>query len=456
MALQPVESPPWSDLLPELLGRIAACCPKPVDRGSFRAVCRSWHFAVRHHCPRTPLTPWVLLPDGSFLTLSDGHRDLPSAVHRYGLYVKPSGGGRHHLQLPKNTTCIGYSNGWLALLHKHPESLSEHGVFLLHDPFSNKTVPLPEVDAISAKAPWPHAFDVFKVLMRSTADDIVSIMTFSRHYPFVLCLPGKSAWTPESETHPFMHIVDIAFLGDKLYGITKAEDLFSFDLALHDHVPVIDSCKRVVRHPVPLDPYSYDDYPQWSDVDEDDDRGNNEEPLLSGDEGDGDDEEELLDLDDYYEYDSENEAYIWNQAPIKIDCWFDEDDKERPEDEIATIRYLVESHGKLIMVRRHLRIPNDLPRYTRKVEVFEADIEVGAWVSVAGRGLSDHGSALFISQRFSKSVFASEYGDGQVDEGAIYFMDTGEVFHVRSTTISPALWCLGFGENMWVFPPDLT
>lgn len=158
MALQSTESPPWSDLLPELLGRIVACCPKPVDRASFRAVYRSWRFAVRHHCPRTPLTPWVLLPDGSFLTLSDGHRDLPSAIRRYrgpyGMYVKPSGGGLRSLPLPENTRCIGYSNGWLALLHQCHESW-ENGTFSLHDPFSNKTGTLPEVDAISAKAPCP-------------------------------------------------------------------------------------------------------------------------------------------------------------------------------------------------------------------------------------------------------------------------------------------------------------
>ncbi|KAK3138163.1 hypothetical protein QOZ80_5AG0365330 [Eleusine coracana subsp. coracana] len=203
MALQSAESPPWSDLPPELLGRIATCFRKPVDRASFRAVCRSWRLAVRHHCPRTPLTPWALHHDGSFFTLPDGHhRNLPTTAIRryepasYGFYNNPSrfSRARHRLPLPKHTRCIGSSNGWLALLRLHhgPES-SEHGTFLLHDPFSNTTVRLSEVNAVSAKAPCPDALDVFKVLMRSTIDDIVAVMTLSRHCSFILSLPGKSA-----------------------------------------------------------------------------------------------------------------------------------------------------------------------------------------------------------------------------------------------------------------------
>ncbi|TVT97107.1 hypothetical protein EJB05_57646, partial [Eragrostis curvula] len=448
MASQSVALPPWSDLLPELLGRIAVRCTKPVDRASFRAVCRSWHLAVRHHCPRMPLTPWVLLPNGSFLTLADGHRDLPSKVTSYGCFVKPSSGaGLHRLPLPENTTCVGYSNGWLALEHHHR---GDYSSLSLHDPFSNTTVPLPEVDAISAKAPWPRVFDVLKVLMRSTADDVVVFMSDNSHYPLVLSLPGKSASVPEPQAPPFAYIIDIAFLGDRLYGITKAEDLFSFDLALHDHVPAINSCTRVIRHPGLQDPNGYDYLLQWSDVEEEEydseDGGSEEEEALS-------DSEHASQDSDEYEYDSENEALLRNQVPLSVDIWFDED--EQPPVRTTTIRYLVESRGRLILVRRQLRMPENLPRYTRKVEVFEADTEVGAWVPVVG-GLCDGGQALFLAKRFSKSVAASEYGEGRLDEDAIYFMDTAEVFHMRTGGISPALWCLDFWEPTWAFPPDLS
>ncbi|KAL6657295.1 hypothetical protein ACP70R_005075 [Stipagrostis hirtigluma subsp. patula] len=482
-------TPPWSDLLPELLGRIAACCPRPADRASFRAVCTSWRSA----CPRTPLLPWVLLPDGSFLTLSDGARDdLPSAVLPQRDFVKPSGGGLHRLPLPTNTTCVGSTDDWLALRRRDPSSGSD--TFLLHNPFSGATVPLPGVDAAGAKAPRLASFHVRKVLlMRSAAQDITvaAVMSNSRHCPLILSSPGKGTWAPEPFADPFSYIADIAFLGDKLYGITKAEDLFSFDLDLHgDQAPSVTDCKRVIRHP--LDYYDY--YLPWSDIDDDDEQSftdddedeegsddEDEDEEGFDDDDDDDEEEEGLDHDknngfndddddDDYDDDEEEEEEVLSeyssdssydqneyitslQVPISVDCWFNQDD-EPPRDEIITIRYLVESRGKLIMVRRQLQYPNNLPRYTRKVEVFKADMDAGAWVPVSG-GLDDGGQAIFIGKRFSKCVSTCEYGEGQLDDDAIYFMDTAEVFHLRSGTISPALWCLCYWDSTWVFPPDL-
>lgn len=115
MPLQSTAATPWSDLPPELLGRIASCCPNP-DRARFRSVCRSWHLAVRHHCPQTALPPWVVFPDGSFLMLSDSVHHLPSAILPHGIFLKPSDGGVHRLlTLPESTTCVGSTNGWLAL-----------------------------------------------------------------------------------------------------------------------------------------------------------------------------------------------------------------------------------------------------------------------------------------------------------------------------------------------------
>jgi hypothetical protein len=53
-----------------------------------------------------------------------------------------------------------------------------------------------------------------------------------------------------------MYIVDIAFMGDQLHGITRAEDLFALDLVLHqDQVPAISNCKRFIRHL--LDSFGY-------------------------------------------------------------------------------------------------------------------------------------------------------------------------------------------------------
>jgi hypothetical protein len=106
--------------------------------------------------------------------------------------------------------------------------------FLLHNPFSNTTVPLPGMDAVCAKAAalgeWFHVFKVLLMSSSAAAADIVVIVSQSRNYPFALSLPGKGqddTWTPEPHAPPFMHIIDIAFVGDdNLYGITRAEDLF--------------------------------------------------------------------------------------------------------------------------------------------------------------------------------------------------------------------------------------
>ncbi|KAL6657294.1 hypothetical protein ACP70R_005074 [Stipagrostis hirtigluma subsp. patula] len=427
--------PPWSDLLPELLGRIAARCRRPADRASFRAVCSSWHSAARHHCPPMPLRPWIVLPDGSFLTLSDGDRDLPSAVLPYGVFVKPADGGLHRLPLPQNTICVGSTDSWLALRRRD----SSGQTFLLHNPFSNTTVPLPDVDSIGAKV-TPPEFRVVKVLMRSAAEDIIAVLTISRSWPFVLSLPGKGTWTPEPYTPPFMYIIDVVFLGDKLYGITKAEDLFFFDLdSLHSgQVPTVIGIKRIIRHP--MDYHGYNITP-WSDLEDGDDQDDQAEEDVAS--------ESDYSSDTSHEHDCENEQF---QVPCSVDCWFDEDD-EQPDVEIITIRYLVESCGKMVMVRRQLRIPENLPSYTRGVEVFEADMDAGAWVPVSG-GLGDVGHAIFISTRFSKCVSTCLYEEGALEDDAIYFMDTGEVFHLRSRTIGPARWCLDFKDPTWVFPPD--
>ncbi|TVT97112.1 hypothetical protein EJB05_57651, partial [Eragrostis curvula] len=451
--------PPWSDLLPDLLGRIAARCTKPVDRASFRAVCRSWLSAARHHCPRMSLTPWVLLHDGSFLTLADGHRDLPSKVTTYGVFVKPSSGagGLHRVPLPENAVVVGSTDNWIALQHRKASTF-------LYNPFSDTTVPLPGVDAVGAKAPaW--TFDVIKVLMRSSTtneDIIVAVMTRSSSYPFVLTVPGKGTWVPEPHAPPFKYIVDVAFLGDnKLFGITKAEDLFCFDI--DDQAPAVTDCKRVIKHPMNNDAH---DYVPWSDVDDEDEEEEDNSNSDDDDEEDisSDEEEEELSSSDSeyssdsrYAYGSENEEFFSNQVPTSVDCWFDydEEDDEFRRVQIVTIRYLVQSHGKLIMVRRQLRTPENLQWHTRKVEVFEADLDAAAWVPLTGGLGSDGGQALFVSRRFSKCVSTGSFGQGEIEDDAVYFMDTREVFHMRLGTIGPALWSLNIHDPTWLFPPDL-
>lgn len=222
---------------------------------------------------------------------------------------------------------------------------------------------------------------------------------------------------------------------------------------------MVTGCDRVIRHPMDRPGH---DYVPWSDVDdEDDENGDGEQASTSGGEEEissSEDEDEWSDYssdsssDEYEEDDNvKTECMREDHVPPSFNVWFAEDE----EPPIVTIRYLVEANGKLIMVRRHRRCPrHSVPRYTRDVEVFEADTDAGVWVPVDRLG-DGTGLALFISKRFSKCVSVCSYGQGTLDEDAIYFMDTGEVFDMRSGAISMALWCLHYFTPTSVFPPDL-
>ena len=66
--------------------------------------------------------------------------------------------------------------------------------YLLHNPFTNVTVPLPELDAIIGHV--AETFEVRKVLLRSStnpADDLVTVTTSSSDCNIILCRPGKGA-----------------------------------------------------------------------------------------------------------------------------------------------------------------------------------------------------------------------------------------------------------------------
>jgi hypothetical protein len=97
--------------------------------------------------------------------------------------------------------------------------------------------------------------------------------------------------------------------------------------------------------------------------------------------------------------------------------------------------------------------------FTHKVDVFEADMTAAKWVLVEG-GLGGH--ALFISNRFCKSISAA--CSKEIQEDAIYFIDTDEVFDTRSKTISIPMDDSDYihilrrcdtEELTWVFPPEL-
>uniref|UniRef100_A0A453A5A7 Uncharacterized protein n=2 Tax=Aegilops tauschii TaxID=37682 RepID=A0A453A5A7_AEGTS len=380
---------PWSELPEDLLALVFARIFFPVDRARFQAVCRSWRSAAP--APARQL-PWIVFP----------HRLLPQSHNDRAWHQLVS--------LPKTTTCIGSTDGWIAIDDRVGKM---HRNYLLHNMFSGTTLSLPELDAAIGHV--SKLFNIRKVLLRSTPDDVIALMTNHRSCPIILTRVGKGVWLPESYAAPLVSIIDVAFLGDRLYGVTKDEDLVFLDIAFNDSgVPMVTGGKCVIG-----EGFDYDDY------------------------GDHDTEDD--DLTKMRKKDMVPQGFRY----IIVD--------ETMQHDIKTMWYLIESRGKLLMVRRQVVSPFE---FTHMIEVFEADMSAAMWVPVEA-GLEDQ--ALFISRRFSKSVSAAF--STAIQKDAIYFADTEDVFDMRSQTVSAQgddfdsyNACLRSGNSrqlMWVFPPEL-
>ncbi|KAM0882517.1 hypothetical protein ACQ4PT_032222 [Festuca glaucescens] len=354
--------------------------------------------SVSEHVATPRWIPWIVLSDGSLLTL-DGTDPL---------YRLPS--------LPENARCIGSTDEWLAV--DRINSRKRHRYFL-HNPFTRMTTPLRELSGIIGKV--SKFFEVRKVLMRSTPHDIVALITNNCNYPIILIRPGKGMWLPKPRSPPYVYIIDIAFLGDKLYGITQALDLVSLGIAFDiNGIPSVTSIDRLIKHP------SMDyDFHVWSD------------------------EEEDREYERKRATDAEaNEEDDGKRAPLALECWDDDEVPYEPKDFVTVSWHFLESCGKLLMVRRQLQIPEYSIKFTRKVEVFEANVSGGEWVPVTS-GLD--GQAIFISRRFCKSIPARN----EVEGDAIYFVDTGEMFNTRSQTTSRPMREIDHDFSTWIFFSEL-
>ena len=111
--------------------------------------------------------------------------------------------------------------------------------------------------------------------------------------------------------------------------------------------------------------------------------------------------------------------------------------------------HLIELHGKLLLVRHCRHLHPDYFWVTLKVDVFSVDFSTHAWVPLIG-GLGG-GRGLFFSMNFSNSVSAPYEG---VEEDVIYFMDTNNVFNMKTGASSPSKICEHSGTT-WLFPPEL-
>jgi hypothetical protein len=434
-------SPPWSELPPEILGLVMARLAAD-DHARFRAVCRSWHSAMRHeHVPRD-LFPRIVRGDGKpfFVTSTDASVDIDKV------------------------RCIGSTNDWIAIDYTQDD---ETHTYFLCNTTSGAIVPLPELDDVIGRV--TEEFRVFKVHMRSTPDDVIAIMTNNWNYPLMLVRPGKGLWSPQPRTTPFVRIIDVAFLGDQLYGVTRADNntpldvdglgLVSLDISFDDDgVPMVTNVKRIIRLDNESDDWGIIDN---TDDDDDDDDSNDDEEKTDDDaddegesqDNDNDEEEDKNDndLDDEINGDDLDESRNKTGDGMILEAIHitdDEDVQEEPRDLIATLWYFGESCGKMIMVRRELQLPYYAIRYTRSVKVFEVDINTGTWMPVSD-GLC--GQSLFVSKPFCKSMPAG----GEIAKDAIYFVDSGEVFNMRSHTITPPQGLIDFRLSTWTFPMEL-
>ncbi|KAM3336105.1 hypothetical protein ACQJBY_030211 [Aegilops geniculata] len=370
--------------------------------------------------------------------------------HHHGTWIALSGGfvidpySGHARLLPDNSKTVGSTNDWLALglgqkyctTNKDDDNQevgrSEHHVvhnYVLHNPFSNRSLPLTELDAVVVE----DRSLIRKFLMRSTVDDFITVITNNRKHPIIVFQRGKGVWSPEPWETPYIYIIDIAFLGDKLYGITMAEDLIPLDLALDgDGRPRVTMGTHVIKQ---SHGHDYDDTTFDKEGDDDDDDQNQDEENEEDDnDAEDDDEEEDNDL-------------------THINCSLEFDQDGEPDDIPIISRHLIESCGKLLMVRHRRYCHPDLdagPTWvTVQVDVFEADFNTHAWVPLT-EGLGG-GRALFLSMKFSKSVPAP---CGEVEEDAIYFMDTGNVFNMKSGASNPSKFC-EYPGTTWLFPSEL-
>lgn len=109
--------------------------------------------------------------------------------------------------------------------------------------------------------------------------------------------------------------------------------------------------------------------------------------------------------------------------------------EDQARDYITTTRHLVESRtsGDLLLVRHHVVSTPCSGSYTRKVELFKADVDAGQWIPVTDDGLHP-GEALFLSRSICN--FTPTYRD--IHDGYVYFAThVDDVFDARSSTCRP-------------------
>ncbi|WVZ65115.1 hypothetical protein U9M48_014532 [Paspalum notatum var. saurae] len=197
-ALMSSEVPPcsprsWSDLLPELLGRVLRFLPALDDRARFAAVCPQWRASARQLPLPPPPLPLIVFLDGTFQCLP-----------REELFRFPVDGGYH-----------GTCGNWL--IYRRADG------FLLRDPFSKATTTLP---------PFPNGYrarnDAKLIFcLPHLAAAAISTGDWNVSTIIAVCHPQGSSWSLACHDLGALdtHLEDIVFHKGKLYAIDDSENL---------------------------------------------------------------------------------------------------------------------------------------------------------------------------------------------------------------------------------------
>jgi hypothetical protein len=84
--------------------------------------------------------------------------------------------------------CVGSTDGWIAIDCPNVEYHKKHK-YLLHNEFSGTTLSPTELDAVIGHV--SELFEIRKVLLRSTPDDVIVVMTNHRTCPIILTRIGN-------------------------------------------------------------------------------------------------------------------------------------------------------------------------------------------------------------------------------------------------------------------------
>ncbi|KAM0893533.1 hypothetical protein ACQ4PT_025051 [Festuca glaucescens] len=227
----------WPDLPPELLGLVLSRLPSHADRVRVAAVCHPWRSKARMLRPLPPLLPWLVLCDGSFLSLPDG------AVHR--------------LPVPDNVSSRFSTGSMLVLVHGDD-------TYSLMNPSPGRTTPLPELAVCLQRKPIVQKVVVSDHLVAALVK--VKKLNTTTTTKVIISARGKqcdiTSYSLVKWPEPAGSFInDIALFKGKLYILTTEVEHYQLELYILDGRREQTAIRRI---PGVADDYGEDMYNPYS------------------------------------------------------------------------------------------------------------------------------------------------------------------------------------------------